>query len=67
MREYQAVIGRLIIAISIVVGACIIAKAIRFSGGTIGSQIASAIFKKSLTQYFFEWYNVNKIYKLNKI
>lgn len=44
MREYQAVIGRLIIAISIVVGACIIAKAIRFSGGTIGSQIASAIF-----------------------
>ena len=44
MKEYQSLIGKIILAAAIIIAACIVASAIRAAGGSIGSQIASAIF-----------------------
>ena len=43
MKEYQDLIGKVIVAAAIVVAAWMIANAVTASGGTIGSQIASAL------------------------
>ena len=44
MKEYQSLIGKIILAAAIIIAACIVASAIRAAGGSIGSQIASSIF-----------------------
>ena len=44
MKEYQSLIGKIILAAATIIAACIVASAIRAAGGSIGSQIASAIF-----------------------
>lgn len=44
MKEYQSLIGKIILAAAIIIAACIVASAIRAAGGSIGSQIASVIF-----------------------
>lgn len=43
MKKYQHLIGKIMIAGAIVVAAFIIANAIEYAGGSIGSQIASAL------------------------
>ncbi len=43
MKEYQNLIGKVILAGAIIVAALIIANAIEAAGGTIGSQISSAL------------------------
>lgn len=43
MKDYQNLIGKIIIAAAIVVAGAMIANAIEAAGGSIGSQIASAL------------------------
>lgn len=43
MKEYQGLIGKLVIAAAIVVAGAVIAGAVTEVAGAIGSQIASAI------------------------
>ena len=43
MKDYQHLIGHIIIAIAIVIAGSMIANAIVVAGGEIGSQIASAL------------------------
>lgn len=43
MKEYQNLIGKIIIAVAIVIAGVLIANAIGEASGTIGSQIASAL------------------------
>ena len=43
MKDYQNLIGKIIIAAAIIIGAVIIGNAIIEAGGEIGSQIASAL------------------------
>ena len=43
MKDYQNLIGKIIIAVAIVVAGSMIANAIEVAGGDIGSQIASAL------------------------
>lgn len=43
MKEYQNLIGKVILAVAIIAAALILANAIETAGGTIGSQIASAL------------------------
>ncbi len=43
MKEYQDLIGKVIVAAAIVAAAWMIANAVTAAGGTIGSQIASAL------------------------
>ena len=43
MKDYQNLIGKIIIAIAIVIAGSMIANAIVVAGGEIGSQIASAL------------------------
>lgn len=43
MKEYQNLIGKVIVAGAIIVAAFVIANAIEAAGGNIGSQIASAL------------------------
>ena len=43
MKEYKDLIGKVIVAAAIVVAAWMIANAVTAAGGTIGSQIASAL------------------------
>lgn len=43
MKEYQNLIGKVIIAGAIIVAAFIVANAIEATGGNMGSQIASAL------------------------
>ena len=43
MKEYQNLIGKIIIAAAIIIGAMVIGNAILEAGGNIGSQIASAL------------------------
>lgn len=44
LKEYQSLIGAIILAAAIIIAACILGDAIREAGGSIGSQIASAVF-----------------------
>ena len=43
MKEYQNLIGKVILAVAIILGAMIIGNAILEASGNIGSQIASAL------------------------
>ena len=43
MKEYQNLIGKVILAVAIIVGAMIIGNAILEASGNIGSQSASAL------------------------
>ena len=43
MKEYQNLIGKIIVAVAIIIAAFIIANAIEAGCASIGSQIASAI------------------------
>ena len=43
MKEYQNLIGKLIIAVAIVIVGIMMANAITYAGDEIGSQIASAL------------------------
>ena len=43
MKDYQSLIGKIIIAVAIVVAGVLIANAIEVGCANIGSQIASAI------------------------
>lgn len=43
MKEYQNLIGKIIIGASIIMAAVILADAVKYAGGEIGSMIASAI------------------------
>lgn len=43
MREYQSLIGKVIVAGAIILAAFIVANAIEAAGGNIGSQIALAL------------------------
>ena len=43
MKEYQNLIGKIVIAVAIVIAAFLIANAIEEGCASIGSQIASAI------------------------
>ncbi len=43
LKEYQDLIGKILIAVAIIIGAYIIGDAILEAGGSIGSQIASAL------------------------
>ena len=43
MKDYQNLIGRIIIAVAIVIAGVLIANAIEVGCASIGSQIASAI------------------------
>lgn len=43
MKEYQNLIGKLVIAVAIIVVGVMIANAITYAGGEIGRQIANAL------------------------
>lgn len=43
MKDYQNLIGKIIIAVAIIIAGNMIANAIEVAGGSIGSQIASTI------------------------
>ena len=43
MKEYQNLIGKLAIAVAIIIAGVMISQAIEVAGGSIGSQIASAL------------------------
>lgn len=43
MKEYQNIIGKIVIALAIIIAGYMISQAIITAGGDIGSQIASAI------------------------
>lgn len=43
MKEYQNLIGKLLIAAAIIIAGVMISNAIQSAGGSIGSQIAYAI------------------------
>ena len=43
MKEYQNLIGKIFIAIAIIVAAHLISNAIEIAGSNIGSQIAAAM------------------------
>lgn len=43
MKEYQNLIGKLAIAVAIIIAGVLISQAIETSSGSIGSQISSAI------------------------
>lgn len=43
MKEYQNLIGKIIIAVAIIIAGVVIANAIGEASGAIGSQIASAL------------------------
>ena len=43
MKDYQNLIGKIIIAVAIVIAGAMIANAIEVAGGNIGSQISSAL------------------------
>ena len=43
MKNHEELIGKVIVALAVIIGAWIIAQAIQTAGGTIGSQIAAAI------------------------
>lgn len=43
MKDYQNLIGKIIIAAAIIVAGAMIAHAIELAGGNIGSQIAGAL------------------------
>ena len=43
MKEYQNLIGKIIVAVAIIIGAVVIGNAILEAGGNIGSEIASAL------------------------
>lgn len=43
MKDYQNLIGKIIIAVAIIIAGAMIANAIEGAGGDIGSQIASAL------------------------
>lgn len=43
MKDYQGFIGKIVIALAIVIAGYLISQAIITAGGDIGSQIASAL------------------------
>lgn len=43
MKEYQKLIGSILIAAAIVIAGTMLSSAVREAGGSIGSQIASAL------------------------
>lgn len=43
MKEYQYLVGKILVAVAIIVGAWIIGEAIQVGASNIGSQIAAAL------------------------
>lgn len=43
MKEYQNLIGKIVIGASIIIAAVILADAVKYAGGEIGSMISGAI------------------------
>ena len=43
MKEYQNLIGKLAIAVAIIIAGFMISQSIEAAGGSVGSQIASAL------------------------